>query len=153
MAAVVVVRVCVRLDGFVGCEYGRLCVDFGGRMRRKEIWELLSALVMSRSRGSQPGTLACTDLCPLGTESLQRQVPVGQLRSIDIPTALDPSPVILSRPPSQSRFQSQNPPWPVAGPIATFTCPQGSVCWECCRIPQCRCTHPERSSVEQATST
>lgn len=26
----------VRLDGFVGCEYGRLCVDFGGRMRRKK---------------------------------------------------------------------------------------------------------------------
>lgn len=34
-----------------------------GQNAAKEIWELLSALVMSRSRGSHPGTRACTDLC------------------------------------------------------------------------------------------
>lgn len=84
-----------------------------GQNAAKEIWELLSALVMSRSRGSQPGTRACTDLCPLlraySTVYRGRFLSGGsfQLRSIDVPTVLDPSPVISCSPPSQSRFQPQ----------------------------------------------
>lgn len=128
--AAVVVRVCVGVCGWMDslvASMGGSAWTLGAECGERNLGASLGAGDVTHAAGDRTrGTRACTDLCPLLRAYDGRFLSGGscQLRSIDIPTALDPSPVISSSPPSQSRFQSRNPPWPVAGPIATFTCPQ-----------------------------
>lgn len=63
------VRACVGLDGIVGRKYGGSAWVWG-QNAAKEIWELLSALVMSRTRG-RAREIERTDPCPF-TECLPR---------------------------------------------------------------------------------